>query len=70
MAGDAGDDTAIIANLGLNAVMIPWFGALGAALASVTVMICLKGYLAREIRHRVGISAFALVRTHTESEVK
>ena len=61
---------AIVANLGLNAVTIPWLGALGAALASVTVTLCLKGSLAREIRRRVGISAFALVRTHTEPEVQ
>jgi O-antigen/teichoic acid export membrane protein len=61
---------AIIANLGLNALMIPWLGALGAALASVTVTLCLKGYLAREIRRRVGISAFALVRKHTVPEVQ
>ena len=54
---------AIIANLGLNAVMIPWFGALGAAVGSITVKLCLKGYLSREIHRRVGISAFAVVRT-------
>ena len=50
---------AIIANLGLNALMIPWLGALGAALASFTVTLCVKWYLSREIRRRVGISAFA-----------
>ncbi|WP_372921894.1 lipopolysaccharide biosynthesis protein, partial [Roseovarius sp.] len=61
---------AIIANLGLNTLIIPWLGALGAALATITVTLCLKGYLSREIRRRVGISAFALVRTHALPEVR
>lgn len=61
---------AIIVNLGLNALLIPWLGALGAALASVSVTLCLKGYTSREIRRRVGISAFALAGTHTVPSVR
>ncbi len=61
---------AIIANMGLNALLIPWLGAIGAALTTITVTLCLKGYLSREIRCRVGISAFAQIRTHTVPEVR
>ena len=59
----------IIANIALNALLISWLGALGAALASFTVTLCLKGYLSREIRRRVGILAFAATPGMLKSDV-
>lgn len=50
----------IVANLALNALLIPWLGTVGAALASVVVTLGVKIYLCREIRRRLGVSAFAL----------
>lgn len=51
---------ALIGNLALNALLIPIYGALGAAVASMAVTIAVKFTLALRIRKLVGISAFAL----------
>ncbi len=52
----------IAANLALNALLIPWLGTVGAALASVAVTLGVKLYLLREIKTRLGITPLATFR--------
>lgn len=50
---------AIFANVGLNALLIPWGGALGAAIASMTVTLAIHLFLCVQIRRKIGVSTFA-----------
>lgn len=50
---------AVFANLGLNAMLIPWGGALGAALASMAVTLAVKLYMCLDLRRKIGVATFA-----------
>ncbi|WP_181918932.1 lipopolysaccharide biosynthesis protein [Wenzhouxiangella sediminis] len=52
---------AIVANILINAILIPPLGIFGAALASMTVTIASKLYLSLQIYRKIGIRAFAII---------
>jgi O-antigen/teichoic acid export membrane protein len=61
---------AIFANVGLNAILIPWGGALGAAVASMVVTLLVKFYLCLEIRRKTGVSTFAYTISPTSPDAQ
>jgi O-antigen/teichoic acid export membrane protein len=53
---------AALASIGLNLVLIPAFGIIGAAIATYTAMLGGNAYLYVLVRRRLGVSAFVFAR--------